>query len=194
VRLGLVAQASTAVRIVAEATFFAPPGTPLPTLAIDLGDDGLVELAGLTTQTLFSVLPAGSTALRFKALTIGSLPGNTTFNLSVRIQPATTAFAPQMPGCDSATEDTLGAYAAFDGTVSFFAAPLLFDPVVLVLGLTPVGVPLPSAGTMPCILWPAPDMLVPMPYTSPLSTGQPFFELPLPPALRPITFHAQRCG
>jgi hypothetical protein len=56
-------------------------------------------------------------------------------------------------------------------------------PSVVVVGQTVQPVLLATAGTLPCLLLPAPDIVVVMPSF--------FLHVPLPPGLRPLTFVVQ---
>jgi hypothetical protein len=188
VRLDLVAQTTTAVRFTIEAAFAAPAGVPAPTVRIDLGDDGVIEFGGLIGQTFMTTLPPGTLPIRFQATTTSSAAGISTLDLSLRIAPANTLFTSQVVGCDFLNLDTFAAQARLDGGIGFSAFSTAPDPLVLVLGLSAFPLILPPMGALPCVLWPSPDILVPMPN---LGSGPSQFVVPLPPVLRPITFHAQ---
>lgn len=186
IRLDVTAQVDTFARFEIAADFAAPVGTQPPVVSVDIGDDGIVEFSGLITQVFQSLVPAGITPVRFKAFTLASQPGFTILDVQLEVTPSATAFTPQVVGCDG-SQDELNAVSLFDGTVLFFANPLALDPVVLVLGFQAAPIVLPPNGITPCVLWPQADVLALMPVVS----GYSSYALPLPAALRPVTFQAQ---
>ncbi len=189
IRLDLSATVPTTVQLELAVQFQGTPGAPLPTVLIDVGDDGSVDYQGLGWGLGFPVVPVGSTAfpIRVTAVTQIAAPGLGSLRLDLTVRPANAPVLTQeVAGCAALAGTELFAAADFDRSLTF-SAGVASSPLVLVLGLAAQPVVLAPL-SVPCILWPSPDILVPM---APAPSGYPTFVLPLPPAVLPVTFWAQ---
>ncbi len=189
IRLEISATVPTTLRLETTVQFQGAPGAPLPTVMIDLGDDGSVDYQGVGPGQPLPLVSVGSTPfpVRVIAVTQITAPGNGSLRLNLAVRPANAPVLTQeVAGCAALVGTELAAAPDFDGSLTFSAGAWIWPPV-LVLGLAAQPVVLTPL-FVPCILWPSPDILVPM--TPPVS-GWPTFVLPLPPAVRPVTFWAQ---
>lgn len=166
------------------------PGTPAATVQLDYDNDGVIDVASVPTlapivvprvlgpqpllvRVIVDAAANGSGMSLESELYVSLLPDN---DLSITRLVATCApLAPTPPPL---------VQAEFPGSgiqLSWQQSPLA--PSVMVLGLTPQPLLLGSFGGLPCVLLPAPDIVLFEP------TG--LRSVPLPAAVRPVTFFAQ---
>jgi hypothetical protein len=158
-------------------------GMTLPTLQVDVGDDGSVEFAsGQADPTPFPVAvgPAGL-PVRVRTQLVLSTPGLLLSNVTLRATPAHTWVQPIVAAC--VVPDLL-VYPHFAGEVSLQGGSFSNDPWLPVVGLSMQPTLLPHA-PFPCLLLPAPDFVLPW---APFAT---LHTIPIPAAIRPITFWTQ---
>lgn len=175
------------VTLFTEITTEVSPNGTTPRMDVDIGDDGTVEFSA--TQSTGSVtLSVGPTPLQIRIRTNGQANTPGTFNpsfrsrLLMRIQPDNHILKiPLGSGCFN----LMVANQAFAHDGIRLEVPYTFVPVVAVLGLSAQPTFLPSGGApLPCLLVPNPDLVVLLP-------SQGGFNLPIPPAARPINVFAQ---
>ncbi|HEX6812729.1 MAG TPA: hypothetical protein VF384_13970 [Planctomycetota bacterium] len=180
----LAATSATPVTIELSRVLTAGAGTVVPACSIDVGDDGAIEMTvGTTAVVSISSITLDVQPLRIRMRSHVSQTGQGMVDLELRMRVFpnnSLAISPVGLGCAGA--GLLVAVPAFAGTGVQFTS-MLFDPVVLVLGIDvqPLTAPLFPAA---CPLLPRPDALVPV------FAGQPF-TLALPAAVRPVTLWAQ---
>lgn len=187
VRFQLTAPTPTLVRLQVVVTITGTPGMPFPAAGIDVGADGSLEYQLTPTPTTLVPVPIGPSATPVRVFLSSRLiaTGSAIANLQVLIEPN---FPVDLHRSALAC-DGLGPYfdtlPTFDGGIVVGATPVPgLGPMVLVLGLDVQPFVLPATAALPCLLLPRADILVPMP-----GTNQ--FALPLPAALRPVTFWLQ---
>ena len=190
-RLDLVATLPTSVRITVDVMFDGTPGAPLPSLTVDIGNNGTIEHQGIGTFAPGTTWAIGTAALpvRVQISSQLAIAGNSNLYVIVSVLPGhPTTVSRQVSGCGPAATPHLAVVPGFDASVTFTVGPLPWTPVlVLGLGMQPVLLP-PSGALSPCLLLPSADILVAM---VPGPIGYPQTTLPLPPAVRPVTFWAQ---
>lgn len=175
------------VTLFTDITTEVSPNGIAPRMDVDIGDDGTIEFS--TTQTAGSVtLSVGPTPLQIRISTEGqaNTPGsiNPSFRsrLLMRIEPDNHISKSLVAaGC----ANLLVANQAFAHDGIRLEVPYTFSPVIAVLGLSAQPALLPSGGAqLPCLLVPSLDLVVLLP-----ANGG--FNLPIPPALRPINIYVQ---
>ncbi len=176
------APVAASIDFVHELTLTA--GATGPAFSIDFGDDGIFEVTESTSPTSGTGLLLDPTPfpIRLKAAVTQVGAGVVDLAFGIALAPATAQVNALAPGCAGAQ---LSAYPTYAGTGVEFTV-LAPGPVVLVLGLGLQPQPLPLATAPSCLLLPAPDLLVPLVFP-PL----PYFTLPLPAAVRPVSVYAQ---
>ena len=190
-RFDISATAPTNVQVELVVQFIGSPGAPLPTVTIDVGDDGSVEHQGVGPGLPLPFVSAGPVAfpVRVKTATQLAGSGHSTLSLDLTVRPAQPPLVtPQVSGCaDDKVGGNLVAVPDFDGGLVFAIAPAPWFTPVLVLGLGVQPILLPSV-LSPCLLLPSTDILLPFPFAP---SGYPSLDLELPAAVRPVTFWAQ---
>lgn len=164
------------------------PGSPQPAMLIDVGNDGIFDFVnGIQAQPL-APLTVGPVPLSLRVWMSAALQqiGQVRSELGIAITPRTDVHAtPAAIGC------ALGA-AAISVTPTFldqgvrvgagsFVPSMPFVFVVFGWGTQPLL--LPSNGAATCLLVPTVDVVVPLAFQH--------IDVPLPPAVRPITFWVQ---
>ncbi len=180
----LAAPVSTPVLVECSRLLGMTPGALAPACSIDIGDDGVVEMTGLTSASISALVVLGPQPLpiRLRSVVTQIGPGEVDLELRLRVVPQNSlVISPVGAGCDGTT--ALLAAPSFVGTGVRFQT-VTQDPVVLVLGLGVQPTVLPAPFPLPCLLLPSPDLLVL------LMPGQDL-TLPLPAAVRPVTLWAQ---
>lgn len=151
---------------------------------MDFGDDGTFEVTESSVGPLVHSALLGPTplAIRVRASLLKVGNGSIDLALGIAVTPETAQVNSLAGGCAPAS---LIAYPVFAGSGVEFTV-LAPGPVVLALGLALQPQPLPFPIASACLLLPAPDLLVPM-----VAPPLPYFTLPLPAAVRPVTLFAQ---
>lgn len=167
---------------------WAGNGAPTPAVQIDLGNDGVFDLTGTFGTTTVPV-PTGQVyqvrVVIQADLPVGALSSHTYVTLEMR--PDNRVQVTQTVDSCSPTSPSLLVLETFvdHGIVLQSAAPLSIG--VVVIGFAPLLAPLPiPIAPGPCLLLPAPDVLV----VDPLF-GVGSIPIALPPAVRPVTFYVQ---
>lgn len=156
----------------------------LPTLAIDVDDDGLVEFdASVPTRSLPILLGPTPTlvSVRITANHVGS--GSSSLTLQCRPNGAATVSQWNV-GCDAVP---FGIAPTFDGNFLAGSLPIAGQLSIGVLSLRLQGVLLGQHQGLPCLLLPAPDVVLPIALAAPQAVV-------VPPALRPLVFFGQGVG
>lgn len=159
-------------------------GSAAPAFRMDFGDDGTFEVTESSIGPVVHGALLGPTPLPIRVRASLLKVGNGTIDLAlgIAVTPETAQVNSLAGGCAPAS---LFAYPVFAGSGVEFTV-LAPGPIVLVLGLSLQPQPLPLAIASSCVLLPAPDLLVPM-----VAPPLPYFTLPLPAAVRPVTLFAQ---
>ncbi len=166
------------------------PGIPWPTVDIDLGNDGSIDIPNLGLSST-STLSFGTQPFVLRVILASALPNNGTSATQVQLTlrpgnnltvlQTATGCAPMSSGYGLAVAPTFvssGVVLTLESTV---------DPMVLVLGLTQQPFLLPGSALAPCLVVPSLDvLLLPPPFSA--------TTIPLPAAVRPATFQAQGVG
>lgn len=185
--VSLQSSAPRAIRILAEIASTATAGQPAPRLDIDLNDNGVVDgdtfSGGFETGAMLiggSAIPLRLTVGGGAAVTNGEAAA---FHVEVllRVLPVNDVTILRTGiGCTAGLGFLVN--EAFDHRGVRLGLQSALNPHVIVLGLTVHPTVVSTVG-LPCILMPAPEVLV---------LGQPGgIDLPIPPAVRPFSFHAQ---
>lgn len=183
--IALVTPLAAMGRIRIEKAIVVSAGAQAPSLRVDIGNDAIVEVDEASPPLVQDVRPLGTTPLVIRIDIGGALtgPGSIDVQLQIHVDPeVATTVTPLLPGCNSTVLDVV---PTFDGDLSYSVSPSFPTvlPSVVVFGGAWQPVIL-SQSLSPCLLLPAPDVLVlTMPYV--LQT------LSLPPSLRPVTFTMQ---
>jgi len=190
IRFEISATSPTSLQLELVIGFAGSPGAPLPVVTIDVGDDGIIEHQGLGPSLGLSPVWVGATPFPVRVKTATQIAGNgqSSLGLDLIVRPFHgPQIAQAVAGCSAWVGADLEVAADFDKSLTFFAGPFPSVPPVLVLGLSAQPVLLPPFG-VPCVLWPSPDILLPL-ASSP--TTAPTLVLPLPPAVLPVNFWVQ---
>src|SRR5262252_6638062 len=147
----------TPVRLEVEWNMSAPAGAPVPSVEVDVHNDGMVEYRGRTPGTTrLASLTLGPTPLVVRVrMQSSSVSGYINNSVSLRVEPDSPAtIAPVAGACSPIL---LTANPAFDGSLdlelynTYANVPLPFQALaVLGLGAAPVQLPTPH----PCLLIP----------------------------------------
>lgn len=180
--LEVVAPAAMPLQFVTWREAVLVAGMPVPTVLVDIGDDGNVELTSGTPVgvEVAAILPAGSTRIRVR-VAASLTSGMAAHVLHACVRPAHTAVQDLGYGCDP---PGLGVVPQFSGAIALrhdgnaLAMPWL---VVLGVGLSPTQLPSPWPL---CLLLPTPDVVL-------FAPGAVEHTLMIPAALRPFTCFAQ---
>ncbi len=194
----LVATSFTTVWVRIDQEYGGTAGAALPLLEVDVSNDGVLEYSNAPGQPVPPpatiapfpmVVGPTPTPVRLHLASSLAIDGNASFAVTFNITPAPFTSATKIGfGCDGLANSML-ASPLFDGSVTFSAFPSQAAPVVLVLGLGVQPILLPPAGAaLPCVLFPSPDLIL---FMAPGAGGFLQSTLPLPPAVRPVTFWAQ---
>jgi hypothetical protein len=185
--LQLTAIASEPVAINVGSSLLATAGAAAPNLRVDLDDDGTFEFVsgppgpGASFARTLGPVPL---LVRVRAESSLALTGTLQARLAVSVVAThATQIDVVMVGCSVPYH--LYAVRTFGGGMelgTFGPAPV--DPILLVLGLGVQPFLLPSSAPTPCVLVPTPDIILLLP-------GNGSLPLPLPPAVRPVTFWTQ---
>lgn len=172
------------MRIDLDQRVLGPAGMPMPLLAVDVGDDGSVELSTASSSphnfVLVQVSPT-PVAIRIRlGIQLASI-GQGEASVELVGRPTATQVTSMLPGCAS----PIVVYEPrFDGDLEFELVMPTLDPLVMVFGLGMQAQLLGSFGSYPCLLLPPPDAVLLLPPQSRQS-------LSIPPAVRPIQVFAQ---
>ncbi|HEX5054701.1 MAG TPA: hypothetical protein VFZ65_23195 [Planctomycetota bacterium] len=169
------------------------PGAPLPLLAIDFDNDGSLDWANLplgTTTTLPMVLGSQPKLVRVVATAQLSGSGTTLTTFGIAVRPHNQVASTQIANaCTTLYGDLTPPVEVFaDRGIDIAADGAGGNGVAVlhVIGLTPGSLALPPQQGVPCLLIPSPDYVL-------LAAGGPL-HVPLPAALRPLTFYVQGVG
>ncbi len=163
-----------------------PAGSNQQMFEVDSGDNGSIEYAfGSPDTTLVGLIGPTPWRLRVRSDTTLLGPGIVTPKIRMVVTPwPGMTVTPSVPGCDP--DRYLLAAPTFTGDLRFdMGFGLDAAPFVLALGLSAQPVVLGAVPPMPCLLMPAPDLLVFVPF------WLPEYVLPLPLAVRPLDFFGQ---
>jgi hypothetical protein len=164
-----------------------PAGSNQQALTVDFGDDGTNEYVfGSPDTTVLGVLGPTPWVVRVRSDTTLSGAGIVTPRTRLIVTPmAGIGIAPALLGCDPVRYHM--AAPTFSGNLQMQVGFDITNPVplVFVIGLSAQPIVLGTMPPMPCLLLPAPDLLVLLP------PSPPTFLLPLPAALRPVAFFTQ---
>ena len=172
-------------------------GQPWPVTAIDFGNDGTIELPNMqtTTTSVFASLGPTPWSVRFVLTSQLVSAGASYTTMELRMHPNTNVgVQPTALGCGPVGLPTLRVDPTFLGTGikaefwSSLPAPMV-HPHVFVFGWGVQPVVLPPISLAPCLLMPTLDVLLPGAATLPSVVN-----VPLPAAVRPVTFHVQAVG
>jgi hypothetical protein len=186
VLLQFTALAPESVVLQISSALVASAGAPAPSLRVDVDDDGTIDWQSSPSTPSLSIvrqLDPTPTLVRVRATSSLPITGSMQATLAASIAPVhATQIDITSIGCSS---QHLYALRAFGGgiEVGTFGPPPT-GPILLVFGLGLAPVILPSPLPLPCLLLPTIDIvaLIPSPNT---------YSLPLPPSVRPVTFHTQ---
>jgi hypothetical protein len=178
----LQAPAPTTVLLIANHNLAIAQGMALPTLEIDLGDDGSVEFTSgqaWPTQVPLAIDPVG-VPIRVRTQLALNTPGPLYSNVQLAAIPANTIAQTIVNACPL---PDLVVIPHFDGAVSLQSQTTWSDPWAVIVGLSAQPTLLPHS-TFPCLLLPAPDFVLWQPFTT-------LHTISLPAAVRPLTFWTQ---
>lgn len=168
-----------------------PVGGVLPRIDIDLDNDGAIDLPGLALgTTTLPLIQLGSQAKPVRIVMSAQLPGPgwslTTFAIAARPH-NNVAMTQIVSGCPTLYGDLLAPVQVFaDRGIDFRMAWGEYQQAnVYVIGLGQQPALLPPQGGVPCLLVPAPDILIGQ--ATPL-------HIALPAIVRPVTFYVQCVG
>ncbi len=166
------------------------PGAPMPTVALDYGNDGTIDVPNVSplqgASTPVALGPQPFDVRVIVTATLGGQLGSFDYT-SVRLLPDNdlTIVTP-VAACASVQPPPAPlVQPSFDDTGVVLTQQFPF-PSVIVVGFAAQPVLLGANAAVPCILLPSPDVLLIPP------NGQ--FALPLPASVRPVTFHVQCAG
>lgn len=152
-----------------------------PSLAIDVGDDGVAEVTELVPSAAVSVV-LGPVPTLVRVRIAANQVGTGSSGLSVRCIPDNPSNVQVWNiGCESVP---VAVQTTFDGNFELGALPILGQPTFGVLSLQLQPMLLGTSFGIPCLLLPAPDVVVAFPSTA-TST------IVVPAVLRPLIFFAQ---
>jgi hypothetical protein len=175
-------------QVVVRRTHAGSPGVPPPLIAVDLGNDGTIDLQG--PGTFFG--PAQTVAvqpLQVRVLMTSLLAGagSSLTDVLVELRPVNGVLMVQNamdcgpgPGALTAAR-LLPPFEVFADRGVDALIEVLGAPAVFVIGFGQQPVLLPQNGFVPCLLVPSPDVVL----------FQSALHVALPPAVRPVTFHMQ---
>ncbi|MBL8751308.1 MAG: hypothetical protein JNK78_19280 [Planctomycetes bacterium] len=183
----VVSFASTAAAparvVIRRFTEVATTGTTLPSIDVDTDDDGVYDVSDLSVAGLerfVTLSPIQPVRVRIRFETTLTIPGDQVIGVSVALEPENGLSVDRLvTGCVSAPTIFQATPSFLDLGLDVTTQQLPNEVVVGVIGLAPIGLLLPNVIQAPCILLPAPDILV-------LD-----LHIPLPPAVRPLTFYVQ---
>lgn len=161
------------------------PGMPMPTLSIDVQDDGTPDFNLVHSQSTGTFLLSGNTSIRSRIQLAGSsvVAGTQSLRVTIQVTPATATVTSAGGQC---TLFDFGTTPRFDGGVDVQAySGSASIPAAIVLGL---GIQPQILGTLaggPCLLLPRPDALVLLPQGFGTTT------IPVPQAVRPLRLYTQ---
>ncbi|MBL8751151.1 MAG: hypothetical protein JNK78_18480 [Planctomycetes bacterium] len=187
VLLQFAATTNESVVLQISSTLAATGGAPAPTLQVDVDDDGSIDWQSGPATPSFAVprvLGPTPTFVRVRTASSLAISGSVVSSVTVAVAPEhPTQIDVVLFGCSVPYH--LYSFRTFGGGVEFgtFGLPPT-GPVLLVFGLGVFPFVLPSAAPSPCVVLPTLDIVALIP--SPLG-----YSLPLPPAVRPVTFWAQ---
>jgi len=164
------------------------PGSPMPSIAVDVGNDGIVDfINGAPTTSASLDFTIGSQPLQVAILANAALQqqGTATAVLAIRMKPRNDVYIQEVTsGCFQAGGG-IGAAPTFVGRgVDVFAGHIGNLPKVTVFGFQVQPHLLPSNASMVCLLVPAPDIVL-------AGFTHQTFHVPLPAAVRPANMWMQ---
>ncbi len=157
-------------------------GMTVPTLLVDVGDNGSIEYVGGVAQTLtVHVGPAGL-PIRVRTQIDLATTGGLSTSLFIQMVPADTLVQEVGLGCFSGGMLVQPTFNGFMGLQKTPALPFHYAWIpVIGFSIQPVVLPGPSPL---CLLLPAPDAVL-------LSGNSSLYVFPIPAAVRPLTFWTQ---
>ncbi|MEZ6037159.1 MAG: hypothetical protein R3F29_06740 [Planctomycetota bacterium] len=165
-------------------------GLAPPSIDVDLGDDGIVDFVNGQQTALALPATIGPQALpvRITFSAVNQQPGNMSANLSFELLPRTLVTSSLAAiGCPPGGSGIAATPTFLGEGVRLGAASFLPNTpwVAMVIGWNTQPVLLPSYGQAPCLFVPTPDVVVLQGF------GIDPLDVPLPPAVRPLTFWIQ---
>jgi hypothetical protein len=158
------------------------PGVTAPMAAIDLGNDGTIDWPFVPVSGIqFQNLQLGPQPLLLRVLLDAAcvVPGMASIYLETAVRPHNSlSVNTTVSGCPH--NDVLSCEPTFADRGIDLRAPAMLS--VLVVGFTPQPILFPT-GWGACVLWPSPDVALVL-----FNSG---LHIPLPAAVRPVTFWAQ---
>jgi hypothetical protein len=159
------------------------PGNPWPSVGIDIGNDGTIEVPNLVSGMLASVV-AGPQPVQVRILfgTQAITSGGSWAGVEIEARPDNTLnIVRNSLGCSS---PWMFVNPVFEGR----GVLVYGDPGVAVIGLSTQPAllqpaPFPAIIPWPCLLMPSPDIVLWAPSA---------LHIPLPASLRPLVFHVQK--
>lgn len=166
-------------------------GGMLPLVDFDIDNDGSIEATGWTawTGTVVSLIPGQPKLVRVRVQTALVTTGALFQYVNVVVVPHNqTAVSFAAAGCSDYFSLDFDVAPTFSGDLELVPWSITPDPMVLVFGLGLQPAILPASVPLPCLLLPAPDILMAV-WSTTLPPGA--YVLPLPASVRPVTFWAQ---
>lgn len=183
----ITASAPATVDVTLRRDFLGTAGAVVPAHRMDFGDDGLFEFTELSAPTqLFAAVQVGTTPLRIRMRSHLQQdgPGLALLSMAIEVAPANAVYVRQnLIGCSN---DPLILRPTFVGRGIEIEVISGFHPefAVFGFGLQPQ---LLGSVPLPCWLLPQADVVLLLPPSVP-------FTVPLPSAIRPLTFYVQSVG
>ncbi|MFY9344802.1 MAG: hypothetical protein WAT39_20080 [Planctomycetota bacterium] len=181
VRFAATAPTTVAISILQQSEITG--GTPAPTAALDLGNDGSIDWPFVPWYGVgLPTVPLGPQPFDIRVLldTAIPAPGQSATYLQLEARPVNSlAVTPTVASCPFPNVELTWAPTFADRGIDLQPPSLLS---ALVIGFQPQPALFPTLGTT-CVLWPAPDVVLAL-FGAPL-------HVPLPAAVRPATLQAQ---
>lgn len=165
-------------------------GAPWPLVQVDVANDGTIDVANLSAVTdwQLDVPTLGSQPFRIRVIADATLVGlgQSSTQVWFDLEPSNgLELTKVVTGCDQPVFPTFAVAPAFaDRGVDVYADAGVFR--VVVIGLSPQPAVLPSPLPGPCLFLPALDLVF-----FPTGSVSSVVHVPLPAAVRPVTFFAQ---
>lgn len=160
-------------------------GTAWPSVAIDIDNDGTIDLPDVGVYPGPPVT-LGTQTKRWRILMSSSVQGaqRTTTTVTLGVHPANDLYFTQSVATCAPPDVRLHIVPSLVNRGADFGTEWTsFAADVLVLGFQPQPVLIPAPSPFPCLLLPSPDILLVVPFLG--------VHLDLPAAVRPVTFYAQ---
>jgi hypothetical protein len=185
IRLDVVGPIASVVEVEVALTVTGTPGAPLPSVQVDLGDDGTAEFTQASPASLRQLFAIGPSPqpIRVRMQTMQAAPATLIVDLQVSVRPAWTEVMPAIGSCSLGAE-RLAVVPTFQGIAVSSPYASASTPVALVFGLAVQPFVVPSTVGIPCILLPSVDFVT-------VVFDQTPHALAIPPAVRPALLWTQ---